>query len=368
MTIGLFLAVAGLIQFGEIESISQLGALATDPSVRAFVIVSASIAVGVNVSTFLLFGLLAPDDLQSEVSTLRNPVTYISSAAVFALIFITGFVAITFLNGLSQWLGIALAALVIAYRYNSSCFWRVLGGTRTQIVWTNRVVILLPIVAAAIVYVTGSLPSWTIGEWAVGGYYVLVVILSFIGPVDAIFGMIGEQINTVATAIIYVQVLEDRREELTENSPDDCEIEFQVDVPSSMPDSLREAQWTVNACECVEQRFEAYETYVKAYRELDETLNDSISERAGTGDRTTLGSVVAGFARNMHPKYYDDAKEAQRAATVLASVVESYNTGYASDVDDLGPEGEIESLIDVLAPTDTSLDQIDALFETAPGA
>ncbi|PYZ02432.1 hypothetical protein C8039_18570 [Halogeometricum sp. wsp3] len=41
----------------------------------------------------------------------------------------------------------------------------------------------------------------------------------------------------------------------------------------------------MNACECVEQRFEAYETYVKAYRELDETLNDSISERAGTGDR-----------------------------------------------------------------------------------
>ncbi|ELY25689.1 hypothetical protein C499_14440 [Halogeometricum borinquense DSM 11551] len=368
MTVGLFLAVAGLIQFGEIEGISQLGVLVTDPSVGAFAIVSVSITVGINVSTFLLFGLLAPDDLQSDVGVLRNPITHITSAAASALIFIIAFVAITFLNGLSQWLGIALAALVIAYRYNSSYFWSVLGGTRTQITWTSWTGILLPIVAAAIVYVTGSLPSWTIGEWAVGSYYVLIAVLSFIGPVDTIHGLISEQINTVATAIMCVQVLEDRREELAENSPDDCEIEFQVDVPSSMPDSLREAQWTVNATKYVEQRFQAYETYVKAYRELAETLNDSVSERAGTGDRTTLGSVVAGFARNMHPKYYDDAEEAQRAAAVLASVVESYNTGYASDVDDLGPEGEIESLIDVLAPTDTSLDKIDALFETAPGA
>ncbi|WP_242492933.1 hypothetical protein [Halogeometricum borinquense] len=165
MTVGLFLAVAGLIQFGEIEGISQLGVLVTDPSVGAFAIVSVSITVGINVSTFLLFGLLAPDDLQSDVGVLRNPITHITSAAASALIFIIAFVAITFLNGLSQWLGIALAALVIAYRYNSSYFWSVLGGTRTQITWTSWTGILLPIVAAAIVYVTGSLPSWTIGEW-----------------------------------------------------------------------------------------------------------------------------------------------------------------------------------------------------------
>lgn len=358
--LGFVLSAVGLLQLGYVESLSDPEMLATLMQLEPFVVVAAAVSLGANLSAWLHFGLKAPEAVKSEVGYLSNPVTFLASAVVFAVLLVVVFFVITSLGELSAALGFGVAALVVLYRYMSTHFWYALGSTAGQITWLNRIALSVPAVALAAAFALGALPELTLTEWSVVSYYGLIAFVTVSGPVDMTWQHIEDQLDTVAGSLVSIQQLSERREDLRSRAPADCDLD--IDVPAE-PRSYAEAQETLTRVTALEDWADVYDTYVDAYAALDEALDGSVEERAATGDSDDPATVVATLVRNAHPSHYDEVEPAGAAAEALASIVDSFAKGYVEDVEDFGPVEDLEVLLDQRPPGGTALDRIDELAE-----
>lgn len=361
--LGWSLGVGGLVYFGFVESLTQPDLLDSLTGMLPFVTFASGITVGITVSAFLFFGLLAPTDIRSHRDVITRPATY-----TFVFVITMAFVTLAFgfvlgLSYLSGALAFVAAFLIFLVRYLTETFWTALGNTPGRVTLISRLFLLLSLLAWFGLYFFGYFPEWSLGEWAIAFIYGLIGYMAIGGPVSFTQNLVEQEVRGVAAVISYVSWASDQQRNLRAMAPEGIPVD--LDIPQE-PMSFSEAYTIMQGLEDVDpnQWFEAYYTYIAACNALEQLLGQSLQAAKASGDPDSVDSTIATVATNLHPQYYDKGENAIEAASVLASIVDRHENDPVANVSELGSEAERETLFSITGPGSVEIEQIASLFET----